>query len=54
MIDTVKISDAERIKLLELEENHFSDLKAIEVSPGKLSKAIAAFANAEGGNYLSV
>ena len=52
MIETIGISDGEMAKLIELEENHFSDLKAIEVSPGKLSKAIAAFANAEGGELF--
>lgn len=52
MISTVKLSDLERDKLLNIQESHFSDLKAIEVSPGKLSKAIAAFANAEGGELF--
>lgn len=52
MITKTTISDLEKNKLLAMEENHFSDLKAIEVSPGKLSKAIAAFANAEGGELF--
>lgn len=52
MITTSKISDSEKDKLLSMEENHFSDLKAIDVGPGKLSKAIAAFANAEGGELF--
>ncbi|MDH5443961.1 MAG: putative DNA binding domain-containing protein [Gammaproteobacteria bacterium] len=52
MIDTVKISKNEKSKLLSTEEGHFSDHKAIEVAPGKLTKAISAFANAEGGELF--
>ena len=52
MIDKSIISEAEKQKLLSLEEGHFSDLKAIEVSPARLSKAISAFANAEGGELF--
>jgi hypothetical protein len=52
MIDVVKISEAEKNKLLAIDEGHFADLKAIEVAPGKLTKAIAAFANAEGGDLF--
>lgn len=52
MIDSVKISSKEVKKLLNIEESHFCDLKAIEVSPAKLSKAIAAFSNAEGGELF--
>lgn len=52
MISSVKVSDLEVNKLLGMEENHFADLKSIEVSPGKLSKAISAFANSEGGELF--
>ncbi|MDZ8118391.1 ATP-binding protein [Pontiella agarivorans] len=52
MIQSAKISDNEVEKLLSLEENHFCDFKAIEVSPGKLTKALAAFANSEGGELF--
>ncbi|WP_417512214.1 ATP-binding protein [Methylophaga sp.] len=52
MIDSVKISSKEVKKLLDIEESHFCDLKATEVSPAKLSKAIAAFSNAEGGELF--
>ncbi|MGK0177213.1 MAG: ATP-dependent DNA helicase RecG [Lentimonas sp.] len=52
MIAIVKISDDEKRKLLGTDEGHFSDHKAIEVAPGKLTKAIAAFANAEGGELF--
>lgn len=52
MINTVKLSENEIKKLLAMDEGHFSDLKAIEIAPGKLTKAIAAFANAEGGELF--
>jgi ATP-dependent DNA helicase RecG len=55
MIDTVQISTKELKKLIQLEESHFCDLKAIEVSPAKLTKALAAFSNAEGGDlYIGI
>lgn len=54
-IDTVPISDAEVEKILSLVEGHFGDLKAIEIAPSKLTKCIAAFANAEGGElYVGI
>ena len=52
MIDIVQISDAEKNKLLSIDEGHFSDLKAIEIAPGKITKALAAFANSEGGELF--
>lgn len=52
MIQTIKISEGQAKKLLGLEENHFGDLKAIEISPSKLTKALAAFSNAEGGELF--
>ena len=52
MIKSIKISDKEVNKLLKMEENHFCDLKAIEISPGKLTKTLAAFSNAEGGELF--
>lgn len=52
MIKTINLSDKEVNTLLNMEENHFCDLKAIEISPGKLTKALAAFCNAEGGELF--
>ncbi len=38
-----------------MEEGHFADLKSIAISPGKLTKTIAAFANADGGElYIGI
>src|SRR5712692_9509733 len=54
-IDLVEITGPERDRLLVLEEGHFGDLKAAEISPAKLSKTISAFANASGGDlYVGI
>ena len=39
-------------QLLTLSEGHFLDFKSIRISPAKLTKSIATFANAEGGELL--
>lgn len=39
-------------KLLRLAEGHFVDLKAIEITPAKLTRSLSAFANAEGGELF--
>lgn len=52
MVSKISISESEKVKLLNMEESHFCDLKAIEIRPGKLSKAISAFSNAEGGELF--
>lgn len=51
-ISTFKISEEQKNQVLYREESHFCDLKAIEIAPGKLSKTIAAFANADGGELF--
>lgn len=43
-------SQAARL-LLDADEGHFLDFKAKAVSPGKLSKIVSAFANADGGDF---
>lgn len=41
--------------MLLTEESHTADLKAIEVAPAKLTRSMAAFCNAEGGElYVGV
>lgn len=40
------------MKLLSLEEGHFSDIKSLRIAPAKLTVSIAAFANAEGGELF--
>lgn len=51
-IQTINISNGEVDKLLAIEEGHFVDLKAIDTSPAGLTRAIAALANAEGGELF--
>ena len=53
--EIVKISSAEVQKILQKEEGHFTDHKAIEISPASISKTVSAFANAAGGEiYIGV
>ena len=49
-IDIIDITGGQRDRLLTLDEDHFADLKAIEVSTKKLGVTITAFANAAGGD----
>lgn len=51
-ISTTKITTEEASRILTLQEGHFGDLKAIEVAPSKLCRALSAFANADGGELF--
>lgn len=54
-IETQVISEEQRDIILRTEENHFADVKAIEIGPAKLTRSLAAFANADGGElYVGV
>ncbi len=54
-IPIVEISETERDKILALRESHFCDLKAIPIKPAKLTRALAALSNAEGGElYIGI
>jgi len=54
-IEVIEISGQERDRLLSLEEGHFTELKAIQVSTKKLGQAVSAFANATGGElYIGI
>lgn len=54
-IEIVDISEDEAKKIMSLNEGHFCDLKRIEITPGKLTRAMSAFANAEGGDlYIGI
>lgn len=42
-------------ELLTIEETHFVDLKAVDISPAKLTKTVSAFANTSGGEiYVGI
>ncbi|WP_448951559.1 ATP-binding protein [Labrys neptuniae] len=47
-----EINSASTQKILARSEGHFCDFKAKEVSPAKLTKALSAFANADGGELF--
>lgn len=51
-IVTYLVPEAQKNQILYLEESHFCDLKSLDISPGKLSRSIAAFANADGGELF--
>lgn len=54
-IDVKMISAGEVAKLLAIEESHVSDVKAIQVTPAKLSESLSAFSNADGGTlYIGI
>ena len=54
-IETSEITAAQRDLILATDEGHFADLKSIDIKPAKLTKAIAAFANADGGElYIGI
>jgi len=54
-VEKRKISANQRDLLLNLEEGHFADLKALEIAPAKLTRAITALANADGGElYVGI
>lgn len=54
-IQTVSIDTRQRDLILAVEESHFADLKAVDILPAKLSRAIAAFANSDGGElYIGI
>lgn len=49
------LSELETQKVLSSEEGHFSDLKAVDISPAKTTNTLAAFSNAEGGEvYIGI
>ncbi len=55
MIESKKISDEQKDRIVNLSENHFYDLKSKNIAPRKLTKTISAFANADGGDlYIGI
>jgi ATP-dependent DNA helicase RecG len=54
-IQISKITDKQLDEVLSYTESHFLDVKAREIKPGKLTKTISAFANADGGEvYIGI
>lgn len=49
------MTESELIRIFKIEENHFNDFKAKDISGKKFSKSVSAFANASGGDiYLGI
>jgi ATP-dependent DNA helicase RecG len=48
-IPIVSITESEKVRILNLSEGHFADLKDTRITPSKLTRTISAFSNAEGG-----
>jgi ATP-dependent DNA helicase RecG len=54
-IESIKITTEQAFRILALEENHFLDLKALEILPAKLTRSISALSNASGGElYIGI
>jgi ATP-dependent DNA helicase RecG len=52
MFDQKTTAPAEAAKIMEMEESHYLDMKAVEIKPSKLSETISAFANTSGGEIF--
>lgn len=44
-----ELTDKQLLEVLSHTERHFLELKAKEIKPSKLTKAVSSFANADGG-----
>src|ERR1017187_7683151 len=54
-IPVMELTKDERNKILAFEEGHFCELKSTLIAPGKLTRTVAAFSNAEGGElYVGI
>ncbi len=53
--EAILINDAQAELIMNVAEGSFSEVKAIQVSPGRLSQTISAFANTDGGElYIGI
>lgn len=54
-IDVEQINDDQKELVAHIDEGHYSDVKSINIRPARLTEAIAAFANADGGElYIGI
>lgn len=51
-MNIISLTDGEVAKIMDKKESHFFDFKSSAISPGKLTKSISGFANAEGGEII--
>ena len=53
--EIVEVGPTEVANVLGLEEGHFADVKAVEISPASLTKSLSAYSNADGGElYVGI
>ncbi len=54
-METRKLYLTERKRLLELQEDHFNDVKSTRIKPSDLQETFVAFANTDGGElYIGI
>src|SRR5258706_6050073 len=54
-IQTLSVSEEQATLLEGLAEGQFTEVKALEVTPSKVAKAISAFSNSDGGDlYIGI
>ncbi|MCR9096079.1 MAG: putative DNA binding domain-containing protein [bacterium] len=54
-VDVSRITNAQKSRILDLNEGHFLDFKSRDIQPAKLSRTISAFANTNGGElYVGI
>jgi ATP-dependent DNA helicase RecG len=51
-IDKRDVARSEADRILQIEESHYIDLKAVEADPAGLSEAVSAFSNTAGGELF--
>jgi len=51
-VDVGTITGNQADQFLKREEGHFLDFKSVQIAPSKLTKALSAFANADGGELV--
>ncbi|HPA76621.1 MAG TPA: ATP-binding protein [Deltaproteobacteria bacterium] len=54
-MERAEITTKQRDAILEIEEDHFTDLKGKDIKPAKLTESVSSFANTSGGDiYIGV
>lgn len=54
-MEVISITAIELQSLLDLNEDHFNDIKSVRISPAKLQETFVAFANSDGGDlYVGI
>jgi ATP-dependent DNA helicase RecG len=46
------VSKGEADKIIAIEEDHWNDVKSLDIAPAKLSRSVSAFANTAGGEMF--